>query len=229
MTRIKWCLSIVLGLLVLGFLVLAPAAPAQAPPADKTGKPDDTAIPIPPEASSVTKHDWTAAGQTIHYTATAGNLLIKDDKDKPNCSIFYVAYTQDGADPKTRPVTFFYNGGPGSAPVWLHMGSLRPVPAVTHHPPRPPPPPLHPRSPPPSQVAPNQPSLIDKSDLVFIDAPMTGFSRLVGKGTAKDFTGVDQDVHAFEKFITRYITLNREGLHRRRPGRSRLREVHHSL
>ena len=200
MTRIKWCLSIVLGLLVLGFLVLAPAAPAQAPPADKTEKPDDTAIPIPSEASSVTKHDWTAGGQTIHYTATAGNLLIKDDKDKPNCSIFYVAYTQDGADPKTRPVTFFYNGGPGSATVWLHMGSFGPVRVVTDSPDA--------SAPPPFQVVTNQFSLIDKSDLVFIDAPMTGFSRLVGKGTAKDFTGVDQDVHAFEKFITRYITLN---------------------
>jgi carboxypeptidase C (cathepsin A) len=195
MTRIKWCLAIVLGM-----LVLAPAASAQATPAEKTEKPDETAIPIPPEAASVTKHDWTAGGQTIHYTATAGNLLIKDEKDKANGSIFYVAYTQDGADARTRPVTFFYNGGPGSATIWLHMGSYGPVRVVTDSPDA--------SAPPPFQVVPNQSSLIDKSDLVFIDAPMTGFSRLVGKGTIKDFAGVDEDVRAFEKFITRYITLN---------------------
>ena len=192
--------------IALGFLLLAPAAAlAQAAPpiVDKTDKPDksdDTALPIPPESSSVTKHDWTSGSQTIHYTATAGNLLIKDDKDKPNASIFYVAYTQDGADARTRPVTFFYNGGPGSATIWLHMGSFGPVRAVTDSPDA--------TAPPPFQVVPNQSSLIDKSDLVFIDAPMTGFSRLVGKGAIKDFAGVDEDVRAFDKFITRYITLN---------------------
>ena len=86
---------------VLGFALAGPTAFAQAASADKPDKPekaDDTAIPVPPEASSVTHHDWTSGGQTIHYIATAGNLLLKDDKDKPNCSIFYVAYTQDGAD-----------------------------------------------------------------------------------------------------------------------------------
>ena len=95
---------------------------------------EDQGIPIPPETNSVTKHDWTAGGQTIHYTATAGNLLIRDEQDKANGSIFYVAYTEDGADAKNRPVTFFYNGGPGSATIWLHMGSLGPVRVVTQSP-----------------------------------------------------------------------------------------------
>jgi carboxypeptidase C (cathepsin A) len=148
----------------------------------------------------VTKHDWVANGQTIHYTATAGNLLINDDNDKPNGSIFYVAYTEDGADAKNRPVTFCYNGGPGSATIWLHMGSFGPVRVVTDSPDA--------TKPPPFQVVTNTSSLIDKTDLVFIDAPMTGFSKLVGKGTSKDFAGVDEDIHAFEKFIVRYITLN---------------------
>src|SRR5258708_3913302 len=110
MTQIKMCLSIVLASLMLGH-----SAVAQAPAADKTDKtekPDETTVPIPSESSSTTKHDWTAGGRTIHYTATAGNLLIKDDKEKTNGSIFYVAYTEDGADPASRPVTFFYNGGP---------------------------------------------------------------------------------------------------------------------
>src|SRR3984885_2325917 len=161
---------------------------------------EDPGIPIPPETNSVTKHDWTAGGQTIHYTATAGNLLIRDEQDKANGSIFYVAYTEDGADAKSRPVTFFYNGGPGSATIWLHMGSLGPVRVITQSP--------EATGPAPFEWIQNPESLIDKSDLVFIDAPLCGFSRAVGKGTAKDFAGTDQDIRAFEKFIVRYITVN---------------------
>src|SRR5271154_479523 len=161
---------------------------------------EDQGIPIPPETNSVTKHDWTAGGQTIHYTATAGNLLIRDDQDKANGSIFYVAYTQDGAEAKNRPVTFFYNGGPGAASIWLHMGSFGPVRVITQSPEAP--------APAPFTWVPNEYSLLDKSDLVFIDAPLCGFSRAVGKGVAKDFAGTDQDIHAFEKFIVRYITVN---------------------
>jgi carboxypeptidase C (cathepsin A) len=108
-------------------------SPAQAPEGQKRGTGDTTtqkeeqSVPVPPETSSVTKHDWTAGGRTVHYTATAGNLLIRDDQDKANGSIFYSAYTEDGVEAKTRPVTFFYNGGPGAATVWLHMGSFGPV------------------------------------------------------------------------------------------------------
>ena len=161
---------------------------------------EEQGVPIPPETNSITKHDWTGGGQTIHYTATAGNLLIRDDQDKANGSIFYVAYTEDGVDAKSRPVTFFYNGGPGSATVWLHMGSLGPVRVITQSP--------EATRPAPFEWIQNPESLIDKSDLVFIDAPLTGFSRAVGKGTAKDFAGTDQDIQAFVKFITRYITVN---------------------
>ena len=164
------------------------------------GAREDQGTPIPPETNSVTKHDWSEGGRTVHYTATAGNLLIRDDQDKAIGSIFYVAYTEDGVDPKTRPVTFFYNGGPGSATVWLHMGSLGPVRVVTASP--------EATGPGPFEWVQNQYSLIDKSDLVFIDAPLTGFSRAVGKGTVKDFAGTDQDIQAFLKFITRYITVN---------------------
>ena len=160
----------------------------------------DPATPIPAETKVQTKHDWTAGSRVVHYTATAGNLLIKDDEDKENGSLFYVAYTEDGVPSKSRPITFLYNGGPGSATLWLHMGSVGPVRVVTESPKA--------TGPAPFSWVPNQYSLLDASDLVFIDAPMTGFSRAVGKGTAKDFAGVDQDVKAFEKFITRYITLN---------------------
>jgi carboxypeptidase C (cathepsin A) len=181
---------------------LAAPVVAQAPEGRQgdAAKKEDAGVPIPQETSAVTKHDWTAGSRTVHYTATAGNLLIRDDQNKANGSIFYVAYTEDGVDAKTRPVTFFYNGGPGSATIWLHMGSLGPVRVVTSSP--------EATGPAPFELVPNQYSLIDKSDLVFIDAPMTGFSRAVGKGTAKDFAGVDQDIQAFLRFIERYITVN---------------------
>jgi carboxypeptidase C (cathepsin A) len=178
-------------------------AGADAKPASdaKPGSDNDAnTLPIPPETTTISKHDWSAGGRTVHYTATAGNLLIKDDNDKANGSIFYVAYTEDGVSAKNRPITFLYNGGPGSATIWLHMGSVGPVRVVTESPKA--------TGPAPFEWVQNQYSLIDKSDLVFIDAPLCGFSRAVGKGTAKDFAGVDQDIKAFEKFITRYITVN---------------------
>ncbi len=162
-------------------------------------------LPILPETKSETKHDWSAGGRTVHYTATAGTLLINGDPgtpeaNKPILSVFYVAYTEDGVSPKSRPVTFLYNGGPGAATIWLHMGSVGPMRVVTESPKA--------SGPPPYEMVQNQYSLIDKSDLVFIDAPLAGFSRAVGKGTVKDFAGVDQDIKAFNKFITKYITVN---------------------
>lgn len=156
--------------------------------------------PIPPERSSVTKHVLTINGKTLHYTATAGTLLIRNNKDQPYGSMFYVAYTVDGANPDTRPVTFLYNGGPGSASLWLHMGSVGPMRVITDSPKA--------TGGAPYKIVPNQYSLLGKTDLVFIDAPLTGYSRAVGNGTAKDFNGVDQDLKAFTRFIIRYITVN---------------------
>ena len=162
-------------------------------------------IPIPKEETAITQHQQTVGGRTIHYTATVGNLLLnKEDHDqleKPYHSIFYVAYTEDGADAKTRPVTFLYNGGPGSATIWLEMGSVGPMRVLTNSP--------EPTHDAPFQVVPNEYSLLDKSDLIFIDAPGTGYSRPVGKGTVKDVAGVDEDLHAFTKFIIRYIDVNK--------------------
>ena len=156
--------------------------------------------PVPPEKSSVTHHEFAMGGKSLKYTATAGTLLIRDEEDKPYGSIFYVAYTLDGADPGTRPVSFLYNGGPGSATLWLHMGSFSPVRIETDSPKA--------TAGPPFKLVPNQYSLLDKTDLVFIDAPLTGYSRAVGKGQPKDFAGVDQDLKAFDRFIARYISVN---------------------
>src|SRR5208282_2494252 len=133
-------------------------------------------LPIPPEATAVTQHQETAGGRIIHYTATAGNLLIsKEDHDeieKPYHSVFYIAYTEDGADARTRPLTFLYNGGPGASTIWLEMGSVGPMRVISQSP--------EPTNNPPYQVVPNEYSLLDKTDLVFIDAPGAGYSKPVG-------------------------------------------------
>ncbi len=156
--------------------------------------------PIPKEESSVTHHQVKIGSQEIAYTATAGNLLIRKD-DAPVASMFYVAYTRDGmTNMDHRPVTFFYNGGPGSSTIWLHMGSFGPRIVETAN--------AQATGPAPYQVVNNGDSLLDRSDLVFIDAVSTGFSRIVGKGEGTNFWSTDGDVEAFGKFITRYVTLN---------------------
>ncbi|MHB8303674.1 MAG: S10 family peptidase [Acidobacteriaceae bacterium] len=186
------------ALVCLSVLLAGTAGMAQnsKPDAAKNAAP----APIPLERNSVTRHTLALNGQTIHYTATAGTLIVRDAQDKPYGSFFYVAYTQDGAEPKARPVTFLYNGGPGSSSIWLHMGSFGPMRIETDSPQATPPAPYH--------LVPNPYSLLDKTDLVFIDAMGTGFSKPVAMGTLKEFLGVDQDVLAFNRFIARYITVN---------------------
>ena len=190
--------------LVFVLMTVLGTAPAQDRKPDSEDKSSDRmaekGLPVPPETTAVTRHDLQVGGRTVHYNASAGNLLIADDKEKPNASIFYAAYTEDGADAHVRPVTFFYNGGPGAATIWLHMGSFGPVRVLTSSPDA--------TGPAPFKTVPNESSLLDKSDLVFIDAPLCGYSRAVGKGTVKDFAGVDQDVLAFHKFIVRWLTHN---------------------
>jgi len=171
---------------------------------DKAKDGDDKSEAIPSERSSITQHSATIGGRSIAYKATAGSLLIRDDENKPQASMFYVAYVADkGADAgkgASRPITFLFNGGPGSSSVWLHMGSVAPLRVDTASPAATPPAPY-------SLIA-NADSLLDKSDLVFVDAIGAGFSKPVGKASGKDFWGVDQDIKAFDKFIRRYLSVN---------------------
>lgn len=162
--------------------------------------PHPSAVPAPQERRSVTHHHLTIGGRTIAYTATAGTLILKDKKGQPAVSEFYVAYTEDGADSSHRPVTFLYNGGPGAATVFLHMGAFGPRRIVFGD--------VKPSGGAPYSLVDNQQSLLDQSDLVFIDAPGTGYSRLLPKTDPKEFFGVDQDRDAFGQFIHRYVTLN---------------------
>jgi len=167
---------------------------------DASSKPS----PLPvPASKDVIKHDSIViGGAQIRYTATAGTIVLKDERARPTCSMFYTAFTEDGnVDLNRRPVTFFYNGGPGSSTVWLRMGSFAPKRVLStdaqHTPPA------------PYTLVDNEYSLLDKTDLVFIDAPGTGFSRLVGLSKPADFYGVDQDAHAFKQFVEQFITKNR--------------------
>jgi len=134
---------------------------------------------------SVTHHTLALGGRRIAYTARAGTIMLKDGNNDPAASMFYVAYTADSATARTRPVTFVWNGGPGSSTIWLHMGSFAPVrvdvPKNAAQP-----------GPTPSLVD-NESSLLDTSDLVFVDAVGTGWSTVVARGKTSDYYGIDED------------------------------------
>ncbi len=157
-------------------------------------------LPVPPEAASVTRHSIRLDGRTIDYTATAGNLLLHDDAGQPTASVFYIAYTANGRRTAPRPVTFLFNGGPGAGSLFLMMGSFGPKRAHTASPAV--------SGPAPYTLADNPDSLLDRTDLVFIDAVGAGFSRPVGHATGKSFWSVDGDLDAFDHFIERYLTVN---------------------
>jgi carboxypeptidase C (cathepsin A) len=189
-------------------------------------KPADKTPEKAPPADVTTQGAIDVAGQHIAYTAIAGTIPVgsndtqdaqlgmdgkpqagsqlalsepKEPKDATAVArMFYVAYFKKDAKAEDRPVTFFYNGGPGASTVWLHMGSLGPKHVVTagdqHLPAA------------PYKMVDNAYSLLDTSDLVFIDMPGTGFGRLTGKDAEKAFWGVDEDANAFARFIARFIT-----------------------
>jgi carboxypeptidase C (cathepsin A) len=189
----------------LALLIAGTSAGAADPPQDRKpsearsddGKKDQALAPVEEQARA-SDHSITLAGRTIRYRSTAGTLTIRDKEGKPTASVFYVAYTSPRVAGRPRPVTFFYNGGPGSASLWLHMGSFAPMRVQTAGPEY--------IKPAPYAFAPNPDTLIDRTDLVFIDAVGSGYSRPLGAAKPADFYGVDQDVDAFAKAILRYAT-----------------------
>jgi carboxypeptidase C (cathepsin A) len=174
--------------LLLAAVVCTAAAPAHKNP-----------IRVPPATPDAVTHGVAhVGGAAIAYTARAGTITLRNDQHQPTARMFYVAYTKDGVDRSKRPVTFFYNGGPGSSTIWLHMGSFAPMRVVVAN--------GAPTGNAPFRLVDNAYSLIDKTDMVFIDAPNTGYSRVIAYGKPKDFMGVDQDGRAFTQFIERYIS-----------------------
>jgi carboxypeptidase C (cathepsin A) len=151
------------------------------------------------ENAAVTHHTITLGGKEIAYTATAGHLVAVDpSSSKPAAKLFYVAFTEDTPNSTERPVTFFYNGGPGASSVFLLLGSFAPVRLRTSMPSFTPPAPF--------TLEPNPDTLLDKSDLVFINPPGTGYSAAIAPKVNKDFWGVDQDAAVLRQFIKRYLS-----------------------
>jgi carboxypeptidase C (cathepsin A) len=180
--------------LALVFTLGAPALAQQAP--DPQPSPAATA-PAPTTPDAVTAHTISLGGRTIAYTARAGTIRLFNQQDQALADVFYTAFTADGSDAQTRPVTFVYNGGPGSSTMWLRMGSFGPVRVLATN--------GTASGPPPYRIVDNPYSLLDKTDLVFIDMPDSGFGR-IAPNKQKDLFGVDQDIAAFGQFIQRYVS-----------------------
>jgi carboxypeptidase C (cathepsin A) len=148
-----------------------------------------------------TKHTITLEGKRLNYTATVGHTTMLDDKQEKLSHIFYTAYTLDQVGDKSkRPVTFVFNGGPGSSSVWLHMGALGPKRILMND--------DGSSVPPPYQIVDNEYSWLDKTDLVFIDPVETGYSRPASGVDKKEFTGYKEDLESVGDFIHKYITKN---------------------
>ncbi len=148
---------------------------------------------------TVTKHQMPLAAGTLNYTATAGYMEMKDEKDTVKANLFFISYVKDGEqDLSKRPILFSFNGGPGSSSVWLHMGALGPkiVQMTDEGMPLPP----------PYKYADNPNTWLDKADIVFIDPMMTGYTRPAGKSSVGDFTGYDNDIRFVGDFIRLYLT-----------------------
>ncbi len=163
----------------------APAAAAHEPPEEKP---------------SVTHHRITVHGKTLEYTATAARMPIKNEGEHTEAEMFYVAYTLDGAPAGKRPLTVAFNGGPGSATVWLHMGCFGPKRVK-----------MLPNGfmpPPPFTWEDNENTILDKSDLVFVDAIGTGYSRPMTPELGKKFWSVSGDIAAFGEFVRLYLQRN---------------------
>jgi carboxypeptidase C (cathepsin A) len=175
---------------------------ADGPPLNDTtayGAGPDDSITDAIENAAVTHHIATIGGVSIPYAATAGHLVAVDPStSQPEAKFFYVAFTADGINPSVRPVTFFYNGGPGSSAVFLLLGSFAPRRIRTSMPSFTPPAPY--------TMEDNPDSLIDRSDLVYINPVGTGYSAAIAPYKNRDFWGVDQDARSIKQFIKRYLT-----------------------
>jgi carboxypeptidase C (cathepsin A) len=178
------------------------AAPTASPTPSEQGKP--AAAPAEPKREApevppvVTHHEIHVGGKTLRYTATAGMMPLKNvDTGDVEAHIFFIAYTLDGQTPEKRPLTFSFNGGPGSASVWLHLGAIGPK-RVKMQPDG-----MMPA--PPYQLVDNEYTWLDQTDLVFIDPVGTGYSRAVKRDQTKKFLGLKGDIESVGEFIRLYL------------------------
>lgn len=182
--------------LILVLVLLGTTTAAQQPAPAPAAAPADLK-----ETTSVTKHAIEVGGQRIAYTATAGTITLRDDKNKPEASVFYIAYTRDDVtDRARRPIFYSFNGGPGTASVWMHMGFTGPRRVVYDDEGMMPAPPF--------RLADNEHSILDVADIVFIDPVGTGYSRMAPGEDAHKFHGVMEDIRSVGEFIRLYTTRN---------------------
>jgi len=159
---------------------------------EETEKPPKLADKI-----SQTEHQITMGDETVEYRAVTGTIVMRDEKGKAKANIFFVYYEKKGEDPALRPITFTFNGGPGSSSVWLHLGAFGPKRVLMDEEGFPPPPPY--------RLVDNAYSLFDLTDLVFIDPVTTGFSRAAPKEDPSQFHGVTEDVESVGEFIRLFL------------------------
>jgi len=174
-----------------------PSKPDSTETTDKD-KDKDEHFDVSEVAPIITHHQFSSNGKTLSYTATTGRLPIKRGDGKIEAEMFFVAYTLDGQDVASRPLTFAFNGGPGSASVWLHMGALGPKRVVLQ------PNGFMPAA--PYRLEENPDTLLDRSDIVMVDAMATGYSRAGTAELTKKFLGLKGDVQAFGEFIRLYLS-----------------------
>ncbi|MGP0098220.1 MAG: S10 family peptidase [Terriglobales bacterium] len=174
------------------------AKPQESPKADGEATDKEEHYDVSEVPPVITHHQLSLNGKTLAYTATTGRLPIKRGDGKIEAEMFFVAYTLDGQDADKRPLTFAFNGGPGSASVWLHMGALGPKRVVLQ------PNGFMPAA--PYRLEDNPDTLLDRSDVVMIDAMSTGYSRAATAELTKKFLGVKGDVQAFGEFIRLYLS-----------------------
>lgn len=177
----------------------------QTPAGSQTGTgqrpPQERPSPVPEETPVITHHEITVGGKTLKYTATVGMMPLKNRDGETEARIFFMAYTLDGvSDREKRPLTFSFNGGPGSASVWLHMGALGPRRVPMNPDGTMPAPPYH--------LVDNEYTWLDQSDLVFIDPVGTGYSRAVRPEVASRFFSLQGDIESVGEFIRMYLVRN---------------------
>lgn len=201
----SWKASFLALSLVLGGTALVGAEPALAKKSERADKKNDTPkaepdAPVRAPLVSVTQHSGTFGGVAMNYQATAGEIFLKDKDGTPKAAIYSTSYIKQPRD-TSRPITFLFNGGPGSGSVWLHMGAFGPKRVVV-------PSDAKDDGAPPYPIIDNPHALLDQTDLVFIDPVGTGFSRALGKTDPKDYWGVTQDAKSVAEFIRLWLTQN---------------------
>jgi carboxypeptidase C (cathepsin A) len=189
--------------LLAAFFVLALGCTvhAQAAAEKSSGDASDKAKPIPEPQSFVTQHSGKFNGKNVRYTVTAGETYLRDKQGEPKATIFTFAYTGQAQKGEVRPVTFVWNGGPGSASHWLHMGAYGPrrifVPSAAEHP-----------GSAPFTIVDAPETILDVTDLVFVDPVGTGFSRALGEHEGREFWGLKEDARSLAEFIQIWTTQN---------------------